>query len=244
MINKINKIITLSILDLKSRNHRNILGILWYLIQPISMFFILFYVKNSVLGVHINNFVPYLLIGVLMIHFFIHSTNLMMTSIINNYHLLESKKINPELFLITRFLVSIMIHLIESTVAIIILIYLGYWGSILYLLVFPIFALFVFSVGKVLCLITTKLFDFSYVWNYFCQIIWLITPVYFISNNEWITKYNPLVYYIDLARSFVYEEALSKGNLLLITILLSVSVFIFSYVVFEINKKYITERVR
>jgi ABC-type polysaccharide/polyol phosphate export permease len=243
MINNFKKSITLSFFELKLKNQRTYLGFIWYLLQPAFMFFVLFYVKNNLLNLQIDNFLPYLLIGVLMIHFFISSTNLMTTAITSNYNLFESRKIDPNIFILSRFMMSLWMHLFEAIVAIIILTFLGYWFSFMYLIILIIFSVFVFSVGKILSVMSAKLFDLAYVWNYFCQIIWFITPVYFVSvANQFIINVNPLNYFIDLARIAVYDYDSTNSNLIITCTLLSAVTFLAGEFYFNKNKKFITER--
>ncbi len=243
MINDIKKSITLSFFELKIRNHNTHLGFFWYFLQPMLMFLILFFVKKNVLNTKIDDFVPYLLIGVIMVHFFITSTNLMMNSITSNYGLLNSKKINPNIFILSKFFVSLWIHLFESTLAILFLFVFGYYQAILYFIILPIFGLFIFGVGKVLCIISTKFFDTVYIWNYLCQLLWFVTPIYFVSkSNSFLIDYNPLNYFIYLARSLVYD--LNSLDFMLVVICIAVAVisYLISLFVFKSQSKFITER--
>lgn len=243
MINDIKKSITLSFFELKIRNHNTYLGFFWYLLQPLFMFSILFYVKSNILKSDINNFLPYLLIGVIMIHFFISSTNLMMTAITGNYELLNSRKINPKIFIWSRFFVSLWINLFESLLAIILLAFFGYYYGVFYLLVLPLYMLFTFGVGSILCVISTKFFDAVYVWNYFCQILWFITPIYFvIESSDFLTKYNPLGYFINLARNCVYGMNQNSLNLIGVCVFMALISYFLSELVFKYQGKFLTER--
>lgn len=243
MINNFKKSITLSFFELKLKNHRTYLGFLWYLLQPAFMFTVLFYVKNNLLNLEIENFLPYLLLGVLMIHFFISTTNMMATAITSNYSIFESRKVDPNIFITSRFLMSLWMHLFEAVIGITFLIFMGYWLSILYFLVLVIFSVFVFSVGKILSIVSAKLFDLAYAWNYLCQVLWFITPVYFVSNaNNLFININPINYFIDLSRVLVYDYDSKHVNLLFVCLCLSVVTYFVSKFLFESNKKFITER--
>ena len=243
MISNFKKSITLSFFELKLKNHRTYLGFLWYLLQPAFMFGVLFYVKNNLLNLEIQNFLPYLLLGVLMLHFFITTTNMMTTAITSNYSIFESRKVDPNIFITSRFLMSLWMHLFEAVVAIIFLMFMGYLFSALYFIALIIFSIFVFSVGKILAIVSAKLFDLAYAWNYFCQILWFITPVYFVSNTKnFFVDINPINYFIDMSRELVYSYDSKHVHLLFICFCLSVTSYFISKILFESNKIFITER--
>ena len=162
MISTFKKSLTLSFFELKSKNQNTYLGFLWYFLQPLIMFLILFYVRNVLGGDNIDNFVPYLFIGVIMVHFFISSTSLIMSAIINNYDLLNSRSVQPEILILSRFFVSLWGHLVESFLMILILSMLGYWYSFLYILIIPFYSIFILGIGIVLCVLMTKFFDLNY----------------------------------------------------------------------------------
>lgn len=234
MFAEIKKIILLSFLELKLKNKNTYLGFFWYFLQPLLMFFILFYLKKYIFNIDIKDFVMYLIIGILIINFFVNSTNGMMNTFINNKHFLNSRKINPMLFLRVRFLSHLWIHLFEFLIAFIILFFLGYYYSFLYILIIPIISPFIFGIGVILAIINSKLFDINYIWNYLSQIIWFITPVYFIAIKDlFFIKLNPFTYFLDLARSFTNNFLNFNLEYFLICIILSSTFLLIGKFVFE-----------
>ena len=239
MFEELKKGLTLSFLELKLKNNNTRLGFLWYFLQPLFMFLILFYVKHVVVEADIKNFIPYLLLGVIIVHFFISSTNLMMNAMISNQNILNSKKVNPKIFLFSKFFVSFWNHLFEIGIAMLILFALGYFQSLLYILVVPLYSLFIFGVGSILCVISTKFFDITYIWNYFCQILWFITPVYYLANENILIRYNPLVYFIDFSRFLVYDLQSISLDLIFECLIISILAFLIGKFAFERNKDFI-----
>lgn len=245
MNNILRKSLVLSFFELKIKNQNTYLGFFWYFLQPLFMFAILFYVKTIVVEYHIENFIPYLFIGVIMVHFFISSTTQMMKSITSNYDLLNAKKIEPEIFLLSKFFMSLWNHIFEAILVIIVLCFFGYFHSVLYLLVIPIYALFILGVGNILCVLSTKVFDLTYVWNYFCQVLWFILPVYYVVNESNIlVKYNPISYFIDFGRSLVFEFERANTQLFFSCLLISVAFYVFGQLIFNSQKDIISERIK
>jgi ABC-type polysaccharide/polyol phosphate export permease len=238
------KSVTLSFFDLKLKNQRTHLGFFWYFLQPLFMFAILFYVKQVVVKADIENFVPYLLIGVMMVHFFISSTSLMMNSVIGKYSLLNSIKIDPQIFILSKFFLSLWNHLFEVGVSILILALLGYYQIFLYLLILPFYALFVYGVGNIICVTSTKFFDATYIWGYFCQVLWFVTPIYYVAENfNIIVRYNPIFYFLDTARNLAYNFGHLNYNFVIVSLLLSVTSFLIGHLIFNHYKYSLTERV-
>jgi ABC-type polysaccharide/polyol phosphate export permease len=169
----------------------------------------------------------------------------MSSAITEKYDLLSSKKIDPNIFIWSKFLFSFWIHLVEATLVMFILLFLGYYNIFMYLLILPLYALFVFGVGKILCVLSTKVFDIVHIWNYFCQLLWFVTPVYFLVGSEdLVTTYNPLVYFIDLARYVSYGFGNSSVSLFMTPVLLSFAFYLSSQILFFTQKKYLNERTK
>lgn len=239
------KSLVLSFYELKVKNHNTYLGFLWYFLQPLLMFAVLFYVKHKIVDDEIVDFIPYLFIGVIMVHFFISSTSLIMKAVTSNYDLLNSRKIDVEVFVWSKFLVSIWNHLFESVLVIIILSFFGYYHSVFYLFVIPFYALFILGVGKFLCVVSTKFFDATYLWTYFCQILWFILPIYYVTNkSDFILKFNPLNYFLDFARGLTYDLNNVSINMILMCLVFSWVSYLIGTWIFSSQKYLITERLK
>lgn len=231
------KSLMLSFYELKVKNHNTYLGFFWYFLQPLMMFAVLFYVKRFVVGYNIENFIPYLFIGVIMVHFFISSTALMMQAITSNYDLLNSRKIEPEVFLFTKFFMSVWSHVFEAVLVVLILTFLGYQHSFLYIFIIPLYAIFIFGVGCILCVLSTKVFDLTYIWNYFCQILWLILPIYYVSD---VINFSLL----DLGRALVYDLNKITVNLISVSLMIAFSTCLVGFLIFKSQRNIISERIK
>ncbi len=245
MNNILKKSLVLSFFELKIKNQNTYLGFFWYFLQPLFMFAILFYVKRMVIGYQIEDFVPYLFIGVIMVHFFISSTTSMMKAVTSNYDLLNSRKIDPEIFVLSKFFMSLWNHIFEALLVIIILCFFGYLHSILYLLIIPFYAIFILGLGYLLCVLSTKVFDLTYLWNYFCQILWFILPVYYVANPEtFVIKYNPISYFMDLGRFLTFNLNQVSLSLLLYCTLISTVTYFVGRTIFASQSEIIAERIK
>lgn len=239
------KSLVLSFYELKVKNHNTYLGFFWYFLQPLLMFAVLFYVKITVIGYEIDNFIPYLFIGVIVVHFFISSTTHVMRAVTSSYLLLNSRKVDVDVIILSKFFVSFWCHLFESALVVVILSVFGYYFSFLYLLAVPFLVTFTFGVGIFLCVLSTKFFDITYIWSYFCQLMWFVVPVYYIADVESVFyKINPLNYFLDFARSIAYNQSDLSLNLIFICIILSMTSLLVGKVFLQSQRHIINERLK
>ena len=70
--------------NFKLKNEGNYLGILWYLLEPLLMFFIFLAVRR-ILGADIPYYPMYLFLGLVIFNFFRKTTTDATRTIINNY---------------------------------------------------------------------------------------------------------------------------------------------------------------
>ncbi|MFA7193969.1 MAG: ABC transporter permease [Candidatus Paceibacterota bacterium] len=239
------KSLVLSFYELKVKNHNTYLGFLWYFLQPLLMFVVLFYVKHKVVDHEIVDFVPYLFIGVIMVHFFISSTNLMMKAITSNYELLNSRKIEPEIFILSKFFMSLWNHIFETCIVVLILSFLGFLHSFMYFLIVPFYAIFILGIGYFLCVVSTKVFDLTYIWSYLCQLLWFVLPIYYVANEMiFIIKYNPISYYLELARAFTFDLKNISYDIVLLCFVISLVFFVIGRLVFVSQREIISERIK
>lgn len=245
MISVLKKSLVLSFFELKAKNHNTYLGFFWYFLEPFFMFIVLFYVRHISSGSPIENFIPYLFVGVIMIHFFISSTNLTMSGIVQNFDILNSRKIEPEIFVLSKFFMSLWNHLFHAFIVIIIMTSLGYVHSFLYIFVVPLYAVFLLGVGLILSVVSVKIFDIKYLWNYFCQILWFILPIFYLVNKDlFVVKYNPVYYFLELGRYLVFDLKSISFELILICFVISVLFLIIGGSIFYSQRKNISERIR
>jgi len=245
MKNILKKSMTLSFYEMKARNQSTYLGFFWYFLEPLIMFTILFYVKRNIVNYEIENFIPYLFIGVIMVHFFIVATTEIMSAVVRNYEILNSKKIEPEVFIYSIFFTALKRHIFEALLVSIILMFFGYYYGFLYIFIVPFYALFVLGVGQILCVLSTKIFDATYLWRYLCQILWFILPIYYLADMQnFIFKYNPIYYFINLGRKLAFDLTSVSFKLFLICFLISIAFYFISRFIFNNQKYLITERIK
>ncbi len=236
--------------NFKIRNEGSYLGILWYLLEPLVFLIVLLTIRQSVVNTNIASYQLYLFIGLIMFNFFNAVTNFSTRVIQNNSGFIKSLRINKEVFVISGLLQFVFSHFFEFLILIIFSLFFEI--KFLYLLIFyPIlflfFCFFTVGISFILSIVGVYIKDLSNVWSVFTRLLWLITPIFYtIENNSLLQKiniFNPLYYFINIARDIVIYSKLPNIYWVLLIVFCSVFVFLIGLIFFEKSKKSLAERI-
>ncbi len=233
----------------KTRNEGSYLGIFWYLLNPLA-FFVIIMVMSQVINAKPEQDYPlYLFLGLIMFNFFLNSTMSSVKSMANNSGFLKSIKTTQESFVIAIVLEFIFAHIFEIILFALFMVY--FKVSLIGLMFYPIIFLFLlfFTLGMSFILATIGVYvsDFNNVWDVFGRLLWFITPIfYFAAPGTILYKFNlfnPLFYYITLARDIVIYQRFPGYFLTGTAIFIGLAVFFIGFIVFIKNKNKFAERV-
>lgn len=205
--------LSLAIADFKLKNEGSYLGIFWYLLNPLLIFTLLFFIFADRLGAGINNYPAYLLIGIIMFNFFQQITTESTKIIIGNSHLIKSINFPREALVGSIVLKTIFSHIFEIAVFIIFLVILGtpMTGIIFYPIILFFFFLFVYGFSLILSALTIYFVDLDNIWLFVVRLLWFTTPIFYAIEGQSrlfiLNFFNPVYYFITIARSIiVYAE--------------------------------------
>jgi len=251
---KINRLIKISFrvakLEFKLKNEGTYLGILWYLLHPLAMFPLLLIIFSKNLGENITNYPIYLLLGIIMFNFFQQTTN-ESAGIISSYKgYIKSIKF-PFVSLVASLVLKVLpSHLIEiGFLTILILIFNNsIIGILLYPLILIFFCIFTFSLSLILSSINVYISDIENIWIFGSRFLWIATPIFYsIENNrilEIINLFNPLYFFITIARDFIVYNSVPQFWVILGAIVHSLLFFIVGILIFNKLSKKFAEKVR
>jgi len=194
----------------KLRNEGSYLGILWYLLNPLLMFCLLFLIFSNRLGVEIPNYPLYLLLGIIMFNFFQQATTEATKTIIHEYRLLiKSINFPRESLIGSIVLKTLFSHLFEIILFIIFL--LIFKNSLIGIISYPIillfFCFFAFGVSLILAALTVYFIDLENIWLFASRLVWLGTPIFYAIEGQtrlfYINLLNPMYYFITIARDLI-----------------------------------------
>ncbi len=229
--------------NFKLRNEGSYLGIFWYLLNPLILFLIILFIKNQAFShSEIPNYPIYLLIGLLLHNFFVHTVGASVGIISMNSGFIKSIKIPIESLVISRVFQSIFSHIFEFVLIAASLVYLGigFEGLFIYLVVFVFFAVFVLGVSFMFATLGVFFRDLNNVWIVIGQFLFFITPIFYYPSIDSllykVNLFNPIYYFVTAGRSvFVWDVYPSISQLICIFVG-SISTLIIGLIIFNSKK--------
>ena len=200
---------TLVIRDFKIKYKASMLGVLWSFLNPLLMTFVYMFVFSTLFRSSIENFVVYLMSGIILYNFFSESTNLGMQSIVGNAGLI-TKVYMPKYILPISKVISASINLIISLIPLMIMMALTgvQFGKSLLLIPVVLFFLILFCVGVSLILSAVMVYfrDIQFIWGIFLTVLNFLSPIFYpesIIPARFITLYhmNPMYQYLFFMRT-------------------------------------------
>ena len=222
--------------DFKVKYKRSVLGIVWSLLYPILMLMVMATVFSQMFKFKVDgvNYIVYLMTGIIMFNYFSEASNSAMTSVVDNFLLINKVYIPKYIFPLAKCIfvgINFLLTLIPWLG--IILSYIGLGDYVchinFYYLLIPYillcFFLFTAGVGLILSCVSVFLRDVFYIYGIVLTIWNYVTPVFYSIEIipdylQPIFKMNPLYQYITAVREIVlYGRAPSLSMMLAVTII-------------------------
>jgi ABC-type polysaccharide/polyol phosphate export permease len=227
----------------KVRNEGSYLGILWYLLSPLSFFLIILYLRGTLsLDAGVAYYPAYLLIGLIMMNMFNQSVATSIDIIRSNANFIKSIKIPYEVFVVSTVFKAIFSHVFELILVALLFLYLhiSLVGIIFYLFVFIFFVLFILGVCFLFATVGLYFNDFKNVWTIAAQLLLFATPVFYAvtpgSHLYLANLFNPLFYFLTSARAVAIYHVLPSGQMMAAVIVGSLIVFFAGLFIFNRSK--------
>lgn len=209
--------------DFKKKYKRSVLGFGWTILNPLLTMLVQYVVFATLFKSSIDNFITYLLTGIVLMNFFTESIGLGLSSILDNAHLINKVYMPKEIYPLSR-VISSVINLVLAMVPLLIVAICAGSPISKAMLLIPIdlILLLMFCYGMVLILSTSMaLFsDTLFLWNVLSTLWMYLTPIFYPisiipARFLGIYKLNPMYQYITFMRSIlIYGEAPSPDNYL------------------------------
>ena len=252
--NKIKSIIGLSFVlakaEFKLRNEGSYLGIIWYLLNPILMFGVLFFVFNDRLGNGIPYYPVYLLLGIIMFNFFQNTTIESVSSILKDSRwLIKSINFPREALVVSIVFKNLFSHFFEVLFFLLIVVFLkmALLPALCYFLILFLLCLFITGCSLLLASLTVYFVDLEGIWLFVSRLLWLGTPIFYAIEGQtklyYVNLFNPMYYFLTLARSVVIFSKIPDGIILVGAIFYALLFFIVGMVAFNILKNKFAESI-
>ncbi|MBU0666316.1 MAG: ABC transporter permease [Nanoarchaeota archaeon] len=240
-----------AIVDLKLKYQGSVLGYFWSLLNPLLMLITLYLVFSLIVKFDIPHYQLYLLLGILIWNFLSEATNGSMHSIISKSGLMRKFIFPKESIIIGSCLASFVSFLLNLLVFFLFMIIFRVDISLkILILPFYLLQLFVFVLGVSFFLSSfyVRYRDIIHIWSFLLLMGFFITPITYPLE---IVPFHLLKYYLlnPLARMVVDMRYVALYNYIpdlknfLITLIISVFVFVFGYLIFRKRKSHFVEEI-
>jgi ABC-type polysaccharide/polyol phosphate export permease len=233
--------------EFKLRNEGSYLGILWYLLNPILLFLLLFIVFSKNLGANIESYDLYLFLGIIMFNFFSITTSESIWGILSHKTIFKSINFPRSSIIFGTVLKHLFSHLFEIIILTGWMLFSGVnIISILYYLpVLLFFILFIFGVSLIISSLLVYFADISNLWDFITKVLWFVTPLFYTidpnSNASILNQVNPLYYFVTAGRDVVIYNHLPELNIILGIIGFSLIFLLVGIILFKKLEKKFTE---
>ena len=206
--------------DFKKKYKRSVLGIIWSLLNPILMMTVMAIVFSQMFKFKVEgiNYLVYLMTGLIMFNYFSQASNMAMTSVVENFTLINKVYIPKYIFPIAKCL-FIGIDFLLTLIPWLAIIALSYFGlgeytchfNIYYLIlpyIFICMLLFTIGIGLFLSCISVFLRDVFHIYGIVLTLWNYLTPVFYSieilpAKLQTLMHFNPMYQFLTAARSIV-----------------------------------------
>ena len=237
--------------DIRGKYKGSFLGVLWSFLNPLLSVLVYAIVFPYIMRVKVENYLIYLITGIIPWTFFTSAINMGMNSIIFNSNIIK-KVYFPRIILPISSVTSCLVNFLISCIIILLFCIGSGVGVSVYLLWLPIVAIiqYIFQLGVVFILSAVEIYmrDIEHIINFFISMLFYVTPILYTPDTfpdrlSWLLKINPLAYLMIAYRNiFFYQQNPSiKG--LAVVFVFSVILFFVGYYIFEKLQKGFAEEV-
>jgi len=238
--------------DIKIRYRQTFLGVFWVIFQPLVSTFIFTIFFGNLAKIPSGN-MPYslfVLIGLTFWNFFSNSLSRASNCLLDNENIVK-KVYFPKIILpFASMVVNYVDFLVTLVMVIIYSFVLGYNPSLKIILIFPfgllIATLAACGLGTFLASINVKYRDIKFILPFFTQLLIFLTPVIYPSSivrasNRFIMALNPMTGVIEAARSVFVKSNPIDLQILIISTVSSILMFIFGSIVFRKTERFFAD---
>ena len=241
---------TLTIKDIKIRYKQTAIGGLWAIIQPLMTMVVFTIFFGNIMKVPSEG-VPYAIFsysGLLLWIYFTNALSASSGSLIANASLV-SKVYFPRLIIpLSSTLVGIIDYIIAFFIVFGLMFYYGFVPGIGLLLI-PIIVFFTWmlasGIGFWLSAVNVKYRDVQYVIPFFIQLLLFVTPVIYpisiAGKYTWLLMLNPMSGFIEAHRAMILGNQCINFNMLGISILFTLIIFITGIIYFKSVERYFAD---
>ena len=237
--------------DIRGKYKGSFLGVLWSFINPLLSVLVYAIVFPYIMRIKVENYLIYLITGIIPWTFFTSSINMGIISILSNADIIK-KVYFPRIILPISTVTSCLVNFLISCIIILLFCIGSGIGISIYLVWLPLVVIiqYIMLLGFTFILSAIEMYmrDIEHIVNFILSMAFYVTPILytpdiFPDNLAWVLKINPMAYLVNAYRSiFFYQEMPDVVGLVIVGVF-SIVIFLVGYVIFEKLQKGFAEEV-
>ena len=237
--------------EIRGKYKGSFLGVLWSFVNPLLTVLVYAIVFPYIMRVKTENYLIFLIIGIIPWTFFTTVINQGMITVRMNEGIIKKVYFPREILPISVAL-SGLVNFFISCIIIVIFCIFGGVGVTWHIILLPIIALiqFVFSLGLILGLSAINIYikDTEYIVQFFINMLFYATPILYQSTLfpekiRWILYLNPMTQIVEAYRNIFLYHQLPDVKGILYVIIVSLIIFALGLVIFRKLEKGFAEQV-
>jgi len=238
--------------DIRGKYKASFLGVLWSFINPLLQVLVYAIVFPYIMKVETENYLVFLICGIIPWTWFTTSLSQGTTCITNNSNLIK-KVYFPREILPISVVTSGLINFFISCLIIVIFVLFGGCGLSWHILLLPFIALIQYVVTLAIIFLTSAINayikDTEYIVNFVINLLFYATPVLYSYEMflgtplMWLFRLNPMAHIINAYRDIFYVHELPNMTNLLIVLVISLIALFICYNIFKKLEKRFAEEV-
>ena len=237
--------------DIRGKYKGSFLGVLWSFLNPLLSVLVYAIVFPYIMRIKVENYLIYLITGVIPWTFLTSSIYTGIVSILNNADIIK-KVYFPRILLPISAVTSALINFLISCIIVLMFCIFSGVGVSWTLIWLPLIAFiqYMMLLGIVFILSAIEMYmrDIEHIINFFMSMAFYITPILytpdvFPSNLMWILRLNPMTYLSNAYRAIFLYHTCPSLTALGIVGLFSIIIFVVGYLIFEKLQKGFAEEV-
>lgn len=237
--------------DIRGKYKGSFLGVLWSFINPLLSVLVYAIVFPYIMRIKVENYLIYLITGIIPWTFFTSSINMGIISILNNADIIK-KVYFPRIILPISTVTSCLVNFLISCIIILIFCLGSGIGISIHLLWLPLIAIiqYIMLLGFTFILSAIEVYmrDIEHIVNFILSMAFYVTPILytpdiFPENLSWVLKLNPMAYLVNSYRSIFFYQTMPDIIGIGIISIFSIAIFLIGYFIFEKLQKGFAEEV-
>ena len=237
--------------DIRGKYKGSFLGVLWSFINPLLSVLVYAIVFPYIMRIKVDNYLIYLITGIIPWTFFTSSINMGLISVLSNADIIK-KVYFPRIILPISTVTSCLVNFLISCLIIVLFCLGSGLGISFQILWLPLIALiqYIMLLGFTFILSAIEMYmrDIEHIVNFILSMAFYVTPILytpdiFPEKLAWVLKVNPMAYLVNAYRSIFFYQKMPDLIGIGVVSIFSIFLFVIGYLIFEKLQKGFAEEV-